>query len=514
MSAPAISAIDIEQRPARTGRIQEFGLLVIVFLILELGWFLTDYAFAEDQLAYTAPAGFTKVSLLGAIVIFGGHFLIRYFAKWADPVIYPSAVLLTGIGFVVIHRVDFSLIAAGAAGAEVGGQMLLALLGFTAMLVTLGVLRDHRKLRRFTYISLILGIFLLLLPLVPGIGSQFQGARIWIRVFGFSFQPAEIGKICLVIFFAGYLVVQRDNLALAGKKILGLQLPQLRHFAPIMVAWIFSLGVLAFENDFGTALLVFGLFVAMLYIATERISWIVIGGLLSAVGVWVIVQLRPHIQARFNVWLHAFEQDVYDAKGGSYQIVQGWFGMASGGLTGTGLGEGYPTRAYAANSDMIIASIAEELGLAGAFAILVIYLVIIFRALKTGIHLRDGFGKLLAGGLGAVLAIQVFLIVGGITRVIPLTGLALPFLALGGSALLSNWIIIGILLRMSDDARRPYGTENKPLSTLSTADLAPVLGDPENATDTGQSRENFTDAFATASENDFTDGEKTEVVRL
>ncbi|XCB37455.1 FtsW/RodA/SpoVE family cell cycle protein [Arcanobacterium hippocoleae] len=246
--------------------------------------------------------------------------------------------------------------------------------------------------------------------------------------------------------------------------MLGLQLPQIRHFAPILLAWIFSLGVLAFENDFGTALLVFGLFVVMLYISTERISWILIGGILSAAGVWVIVQLRPHILARFRIWLHAFDQEVYDAKAGSYQIVQGWFGMASGGLTGTGLGKGYPTRAYAANSDMIIASLAEELGLVGAIAILLIYLLIVFRALKTGIHLRDGFGKLLAGGLGAVLAIQVFLIVGGITRVIPLTGLAMPFLALGGSALLSNWIIIGLLLRMSDAARRPVDLEDQPLS--------------------------------------------------
>lgn len=501
----------MHQRPARTGRIQEFGLLVMVFAILELGWFLTDYAFAADQLKYTAPEGFFRLSILGASVIFGGHFLIRYFAKWADPVIYPSAVLLTGIGFIMIHRVDFSLIAAGAEKTEVDGQMILALLGFSAMLITLVIIRDHRKLRRFTYISLILAIVLLLMPLIPGIGQQFQGARIWINIAGFSFQPAEIGKICLVIFFAGYFVVQRDNLALAGKKILGLQLPQLRHFAPIMVAWIFSLGVLALENDFGTALLVFGLFIVMLYIATERISWILIGGMLSAIGVWVIVQLRPHIQARFNVWLHAFDQDVYDAQGGSYQIVQGWFGMASGGLTGTGLGEGYPTRAYAANSDMIIASLAEELGLVGAFAILIIYLIIIFRAIKTGIHLRDGFGKLLAGGIGSVLAIQVFLIVGGITRVIPLTGLALPFLALGGSALLSNWIIIGILLRMSDDARRPYAVENKSLATFSTADLAPILNDESDlAARVDSSLANFT----YLDDEDFADGQKTEVVRL
>ncbi|XCB29110.1 FtsW/RodA/SpoVE family cell cycle protein [Arcanobacterium hippocoleae] len=205
-------------RPARTGRVQEFGLLIAVFAILELAWFLTDYAFAPDPAAYTAPQGFLKISFICAVVIFGGHFAIRFLAKWADPIIYPSTILLTGIGFVMIHRIDFSLLAAGGNRSEIRGQMLLALLGFTAMLITLVLIRDHRKLRKFTYISLIAGIILLLLPLIPGIGREFQGARIWINAAGFSFQPAEIGKICLVVFFAGYLVVQRDNLALAGKK--------------------------------------------------------------------------------------------------------------------------------------------------------------------------------------------------------------------------------------------------------------------------------------------------------
>lgn len=501
----------LDSRSARTGRIQEFGLLLVVFIIIELGWFLTDYAFATDPSKYIAPVHFLSGSLIICGVIFGGHFAIRYFAKWADPVIYPSAVLLTGVGLIMIHRIDFSLIVAGAKSGEVRGQIFLAFVGFIAMLVTLAIIRDHRVLRRFTYISLILGIILLLMPLIPGIGRQFQGARIWIRFAGFSFQPAEIGKICLVIFFAGYLVVQRDNLALAGKKIFGLQLPQLRHFAPIMLAWIFSLGVLALENDFGTALLVFGLFVVMLYVSTERISWILIGGILSALGVWIIVQLRPHIQARFTVWLHAFEPNVYNAKGGSYQIVQGWFGMASGGLTGTGLGKGYPTQAYAANSDMIIASIGEELGLIGTVAVLAIYLLIIFRALKTGIHLRDGFGKLLAGGFGAVLAIQIFLIVGGITRVIPLTGLALPFLALGGSALLSNWIIIGILLRMSDDARRPVDPQSS-FEIFTNTDLTPLLQNDSQLADSDIFAENT--GNVDDSEDDHTNSQKTEVVHL
>lgn len=291
--------------------------------------------------------------------------------------------------------------------------------------------------------------------MVPGLGVNIYGAQIWISVAGFSFQPAELAKICFAVFFAGYLVTERDNLSLAGPKIWGIRLPKARHFVPILAAWAFCMAILVVERDFGTALLFFGLFVAMLYVATERISWLIIGGILSVAGIAAIATSVPHIQARFTVWLHALDQDVYSAQYGSYQLVQGMFGMASGGLFGTGLGQGYPTNSFAADSDFIYASFAEELGLTGAMAILCLYLVIVMRGLRIAVNIRDGFGKLLAAGLSFTLALQCFVIVGGVTRIIPITGLALPFLAHGGSALLTNWIIVGLLLRMSNAVRAP-----------------------------------------------------------
>lgn len=419
------------------------------------------------------PPGFVPIAILSAALVFGCHLLIRRWAPWADPIFFPAAVLLTGMGLVMIHRIDFALIESGDSP-QVLTQAVLAAVGMALAVLTVALLHDHRNLRRITYISLIAGVILLLLPMVPGLGRAYYGSQLWIYLFGFSYQPAELAKIFFAIFFAGYLVAQRDNLSLAGKKVLGIQLPRLRHFAPILVAWASCMGILMLERDFGTALLFFGLFVAMLYVATERVSWLVIGGVLTTAGIFVIVQLHPHIQARFDIWLHALDDAVYSAKYGSYQLVQGWFGMASGGMLGTGLGNGYPANAPAANSDFIVASLGEEIGLVGLLALLSVYLLLAARALKTGIDLRDGFGKLLAAGLGFVIALQCFVVVGGVTRVIPLTGLAMPFLAMGGSALLTNWIIIGILIRMSDSARRPY-QHAAPLSEIETGDLPPDL---------------------------------------
>ncbi|MDY5584600.1 MAG: FtsW/RodA/SpoVE family cell cycle protein [Arcanobacterium sp.] len=458
------------------GTWQEFALLLFACAISVLGWILVDVAFVADRSQFSLTPAFIRNAGAVIAIVFIAHFLIRRLAPWADPIIFPIAVLLNGIGLVIIHRIDFSLLAKGKS-AELSGQLLLSIGGIVLAIATLLIFRDHRQIRKFTYISLIVGFIMLILPLVPGLGREVYGAQIWIRLFGFSFQPAEIAKICFVIFFSGYLVTQRDNLALAGKKFLGIQLPQARHLAPILVAWLVCLGVLAFEKDFGTALLFFGMFVAMLYVATERTSWIIIGGLLSVAGVFLLLQVMPHIQSRFASWLHAFDDDVYNAAYGSYQLVQGWFGMASGGLFGTFLGEGYPTNSFAANSDFVIASIAEELGLIGATAILCLYLILILRALKTGIDLRDGFGKLLATGFAAVISLQCFVIVGGVTRIIPLTGLALPFLALGGSSLLANWIIIGFLLRLSNAARRPEEIETGSFSEITTAEISDLLAD-------------------------------------
>ncbi len=447
----------------------EFGLLIIAITIIFLSWELVEIGVKESSnIAGSNPL--TLISLLLIIVVFATHLGIRKIAPHADPLIFPIAVLLNGLGVVMIHRIDYALIE-NEQIAQAKNQLILSLAGLMLMLLTLGTLKNHQRLRNYTYTSLLVGLFLLALPTFPIIGKAINGARLWISVAGFTFQPAEISKICFVVFFAGYLVVQRDNLALAGKKVLGIQLPQIRHFAPIFIAWTTGLLILAMEKDFGTALLFFGIFVAMLYVATERISWIIMGGILSSLSALIIIHLMPHIQSRFTTWLHAFDNEVYDSPYGSYQLVQGWFGMASGGLFGTGLGKGYPAKAYAANSDFIIASFGEEIGLVGLLAILCLYLLLIFRALKIGMLLPNGFGKLLATGFGFTIALQSFVVVGGVTRVIPLTGLAMPFLALGGSALLANWIIIGVLLRMSSDAKNAVITLATDKELLDTGDV-------------------------------------------
>ena len=453
----------VSQTRPRTGRGSELFLTIVALLIGLGAYALVHTGVGREGL----PDSFVKLAIAAVVVAGVCLAVIRKFARYADPVFFPAALALNGLGLAMIYRVDVEQ-----ESRHAQNQLMLTVVSLVFMTATLVVLRSHRMLRRFTWTSLIAGIALLLMPMVPGLGRAAYGARIWINIAGFSFQPAELAKICFAVFFAGYLVVQRDNLSLAGRKVLGIQLPKARHFVPIFVAWAFCMGVLAMEKDFGTALLFFGLFVAMLYVATERVSWIAIGGVLSIIGVWVIVQLMPHIQARFTIWRHALDADVYNAKYGSYQLVQGLFGMASGGLFGTGLGKGYPTKSFAANSDFIVASFGEEIGLVGLLALISLYLIIVIRSMRTAVYLRDGFGKLLATGLSFTIAIQCFVVVGGITRLIPLTGLAMPFLAHGGSALLTNWIIIGLLLRISDATRHPAPTDPIPADVLAALPVA------------------------------------------
>lgn len=494
----------VTSRVPQKGRGTELFLLALALIAVLMAWVLVHVGVNGGATsAEVFPPNFVVVTVVATIAVLALHLGVRFLAPWADPLILPVAVLLNGLGLVMIHRIDFSLVARGG-HAELKGQLFLSVVGGVLMLGTIAIIRDHRKLRKFTYLSLIAGLILLLLPMVPGIGVTINGARLWIRVAGFSFQPAELAKICLAVFFAGYLVAQRDNLSLAGKKILGLQLPRLRHILPLLIGWLACMALLAMEKDFGMALLFFGLFVAMLYVATERVSWLAIGGVLTAGGIWVIVQMATHVRARFNVWLNAMDPELYNAVGGSGQVVNGWFGMANGGLFGAGLGRGYPTLVYASNSDFIFSSFGEELGLAGTLAILCLYLLFVSRAFNAGLHLNDGFGKLLATGLGFVIALQVFVVVGGITRVIPLTGLTLPFLALGGSSLLTNWMIAGLLLRMSDDARRPFTPSQAPLSSISTGQLPEELRENDTA--------DSPDAHAESPDDD--NSQMTEVVRL
>ncbi|MDQ0736680.1 FtsW/RodA/SpoVE family cell cycle protein [Arthrobacter agilis] len=385
------------------------------------------------------------------------HVILRFRAKYADPVILPLVVALNGIGLAMIHRLDLS--AASDITPVAPQQVLWTAVAIGAAAVLLILFRDHRILRRFTYISLIVSAVLLLLPLTP-LGLEINGARIWISVGVGTFQPGEIAKITLAIFFAGYLSTNRDLILLAGKKIGPLQFPRFRDLAPMAAAWLVSIGVLIFQRDLGSSILFFGLFMVMIYVATSRVSWVLIGLAMIGVGVFVALELFSHVALRFDSWINAFSPDVYDrAPGGSRQVVQGLFGLANGGLIGTGLGEGRPDLVTYANSDMIIAALGEELGLIGVVAIVMMYVILVSRGIRAALGTKDGFGKLLACGLSFTIALQCFVVIGGITRLIPLTGLTTPFMSAGGSSLLANWLIVALLLLISETARRPAPTE-------------------------------------------------------
>lgn len=420
----------------------------LVLLLVAVGIVVLAYVNVELATHGSVPADLlTHGGILLAIAL-AFHLVLRWKASYADPLILPIVTLLNGLGVVMIHRLDI------AAGREVISGLALKQLWFSALGVAIAIgvlvlLRDHRLLRRYTYTAGLAAIGLLLLPLLPVIGREINGSRIWIGIGPFTFQPAELTKIVLAIFFAGYLVQTRDVLSIAGRKVLGITFPRGRDLGPILVAWVMSVGVLVLQTDLGTSLLLFGLFVAMLYIATERVSWIVLGLTLAAGGAYVAYQLFGHLQQRVALWLDPFDP------GQSDQVAKGLMGMAAGGMMGTGLGRGRPDINYLPFSDMIFPALGEELGLVGLFAILCLYALLVERGIRTAIGLRDGFGKLLAAGLAFIVALQVFVTVGGVTRVIPMTGLTLPFMAYGGSSLLTNWTLAAIMLRISDHARRP-----------------------------------------------------------
>lgn len=434
---------EVETRPRRNVEL----VLILVAVAISISAYMLVGLAAEQRL----PPDWTWIGGGLAILVLTVHLVLRSVAPYADPVILPITTAINGLGLVMIHRLDIANERSLA-----NRQLIWAALGVAACVAVLIVVRDHRILARYTWTAAVAGFALLLLPLVPIIGVNIRGARIWIGIGPFSFQPGEIAKILLALFFAGYLVTARDSLALVGRRFLGLQLPRARDLGPILVAWALSLGVLIFERDLGTSLLFFGLFVAVLYVATERTSWIVIGLGLFVAGAFVAWRVFSHVQRRVDFWLDPFAPETLPYAG---QVVQGLYGMASGGLLGTGLGKGRPDIVPFAESDFIFTAIGEELGLTGIFAVLMLYLVLVERGLRTAIGARDGFGKLFAAGLSFTIALQVFVVAGGVTRVIPLTGLVLPFLAYGGSSLLSNWIIVGVLLRISDAARRPAPAE-------------------------------------------------------
>lgn len=436
----------------------ELLLLLLALCVGGAAFFLVGSATEDND----SKNFLIQMGIMGALALVI-HVLLRIFAKYADPVILPITVALNSLGLAMIHRID---LAKGTS--QSSRQLMWTAIAILVAALVLWAVKDHRVLRRFTYIALLASIVLLLLPLIPGLGATINGARIWIHVGPFSLQPGELAKITLSIFFAGYLSSNRDLILMAGRKFGPLQLPRMRDMAPMIIAWLLSIGVLVVQRDLGSAILFFGLFILMIYVATARISWVIIGLLMVAVGGVFAALTMGHVERRVNVWLNAFDPEIYQARGGSAQIVEGLFGMADGGLFGTGLGGGSPYRVPLANSDMIIASFGEEIGLIGVTAIILLFMLLVSRGLRAALGARDTFGKLLASGLAFTLGLQCVVIIGGVTRLIPLTGLATPFMAAGGSSLLANWIIIALLLLISHNARRPMSGSVGPTDEIAT----------------------------------------------
>ncbi|MFG2928528.1 FtsW/RodA/SpoVE family cell cycle protein [Streptomyces achromogenes] len=422
------------------------------------------FAYANVGLAISdqVPSGLLSYGLGLGLLAGVAHLAVRKFAPYADPLLLPLATLLNGLGLVVIWRLDQSKLLQSLPNFVTAAprQLLYTALGIGLFVVVLIFLKDHRVLQRYTYISMFTALVLLILPLVPGLGANIYGAKIWINIPGLgSLQPGEFAKIILAVFFAGYLMVKRDALALASRRFMGLYLPRGRDLGPILVVWAVSILILVFETDLGTSLLFFGMFVIMLYVATERTSWIVFGLLMSAVGAVGVASVETHVKSRVQAWLDPMREYTLSRQGQfghSDQLQQALWAFGSGGTLGSGWGQGHSDLIrFAANSDFVLATFGEELGLAGVMAILLIYGLIVERGVRTALAARDPFGKLLAIGLSGAFALQVFVVAGGVMGLIPLTGMTMPFLAYGGSSVLANWALIGILIRISDTARRP-----------------------------------------------------------
>ncbi len=400
----------------------------------------------------------------------GAHLAIRRYAPYADPLLLPVVALLNGLGLVMIHRLDLADGVSGNAGGSstpsANQQMLWTLLGVAAFAIVLRSLKDHRQLARYGYVCGLAGLVMLAIPaLLPSNMAEQNGAKIWVRLFGFSIQPAEFSKILLLVFFSAVLIAKRGLFTSAGKHVLGTDLPRPRDLAPLLAAWVISVGVMVFEKDLGTSLLLYASFLVVVYLATQRFSWVVIGMALFALGSVAAYYAFDHVRIRVQTWLDPFA----DPEGSGYQMVQSLFSFATGGVFGTGLGNGQPDTVPAASTDFIVAAFGEELGLVGLAGLLMLYTIVIIRGMRTAIAVRDSFGKLLAAGLASTLAIQLFIVVGGVTGLIPLTGLTTPWMSYGGSSLLANYVLLAILVRVSHAARRPLRTRSRNTSSIAVA---------------------------------------------
>ncbi|MFB7935406.1 FtsW/RodA/SpoVE family cell cycle protein [Streptomyces sp. NPDC056039] len=436
-------------RPLPRRRGIELALIVVAVL-------LSVYGYCAVGLAQhgTLPPGAAGYGAGLGVLALLAHLAVRLRAPHADPLLLPIGVLLNGLGLVLIYRLDLETPGDRAAPA----QLVWSTLGVTLFILVVLLLRDHRVLQRYTYVCVVAVLVLLTLPILfPAV----NGARIWIRIAGFSIQPGEFAKVLLAVFFAAYLAANRNALAYTGRRIWRFQFPTGRVLGPIVAVWLVSVGVLILERDLGTSLLFFGLFVVLLYVATGRTGWITVGLLLATLGAVAVGRLEPHVHSRIETWLHPFAS--VEAGEGPNQLAQSLFAFAEGGFLGTGLGLGHSVLiGFAVKSDFILATAGEELGLAGLSAIFVLYGLLVERGYRAGLALREPFGRLLAVGLSSLVALQVFVIAGGVTGLIPLTGMAMPFLAQGGSSVVTNWAIVALLVRVSDSARRQYDGQETP----------------------------------------------------
>ena len=425
-----------------------------------LFWVSGIYAFAlaQVQLAVLQKLSwdilfYWAVPTAGAVAV---HWVMRRRAINADGLILPIAFLLNGLGIAMIYRLDLAAVARGTTALFADRQVWLTLF---SMLVAAAIIRfvpNHLVLRRFPFIAGIAGLLLLVSPALPVIGRTRNGATLWIAVGELSFQPGEIAKVLLAIFFAGYLVSRKDSLSEIGSRVLGMRVPRAKDLGPVLLVWAASIGVLVLQRDLGTSILYFGLFLVLIYTATGRAFYVGAGLIMMITSALVASRLFDYVGRRFDSWLEPLSQANYNAAGGSYQIAQALFGMANGDVIGTGLGGGFPQLIPLAESDFIFAALGEELGLAGIFAILALYLLLIYRGLRISNSHPDDFSRLLATGLAFVIGLQVFVVAGGVMALLPLTGLTTPFLAAGGSSLLTNWAIVALLLVISDSSlRRP-----------------------------------------------------------
>jgi cell division protein FtsW (lipid II flippase) len=462
MPSPALGSQPSDEAPNRRRSTELWMMLFACGVVLFA--FLNVVGSLKDQ--HLSSVFEYMIAFL--VIVLVAHLAIRLWAPYADPLLLPIATVLNGLGIVMIYRLN----QVGRDGNPGNGgpittlshsatttQIIYSVIGVIVLVLFLRFVKDIKALQPYTYVLGLAGLFLIALPaLLPSSisGVAGTGAKIQVSIGGFSVQPEEFGKLLLATSFASYLVVNGKKLSLLTEKWWIFSLPRRRDLGPILVVWALSMLLLIFEGDIGTSAVFMGLFVAMLYIATGRRSWAVLGFLMFIAGAFVAGTFVSHVHQRFTAWLDPFSNaNLVQLPQPSYQLVQGLYGMGNGGLLGKGLGGGQPFWTPLVQSDLIFTAFGEELGLAGVMALLLLYGLFVQRGLRTAMIVKDDYSKLLASGLSFMFALQVFVIVGGVTRLIPLTGITTPFLSQGGSSLIASWLLVAVLARLSDAARRP-----------------------------------------------------------